>query len=314
MLDLQDRGLSPAPARDVRLSEPTQMPVDRGEVKARATDPVSFIPADSLTAGSPSTAGTPTSTTDTPFFPSPSGYCDGCEVENSKNAEYIKSAVEGALIVAAVALMLSLTMWRALRLRRKRRPLRDFFRVRSHQHTSSVPTRPPTVPRTTGLPPTSGPPASVIYDTLSPPLPLAHRNGRRGRGRRTYAGDIDAAGRRGPIAHPEDPNEVLPEYDDKDVLPRYQDLEGGGSIASAGGPLPGVTGLQGVGEDAGRMAGVGTMLGRSPNGDGGTSDTDPLVTRLRMSAVSEDGHEHAYPPPMSSAESHEGHGSVQRHD
>ena len=32
--------------------------------------------------------------------------------------------------------------------------------------------------------------------------------------------------RRGPIRHPED-GEELPEYDDKDVLPRYQDVEAG---------------------------------------------------------------------------------------
>ncbi|KAI0370938.1 hypothetical protein BV20DRAFT_966028 [Pilatotrama ljubarskyi] len=208
----------------------------------------------------------------------------------------LQSAVEGALIVAAIALMASLTMWRAMRLRRKNRPLRDFFRVSSPERSSSIPTRPPTVPRTTGLPPTSAPPASVIYDTLSPPLPLAYRGDgqRRGRGRRTYAGDIDAAGRRGPVTHPEDPNEVLPEYDDKDVLPRYQDLEtgtGAGSGRGIGGMMPGE-----VGGDAGRMAGVGTMFGRSPNGDGGMSDTDLLVTRLRASAASQD--EHVYPPPI----------------
>ncbi|KAJ2976883.1 hypothetical protein NUW54_g11495 [Trametes sanguinea] len=60
------------------------------------------------------------------------------------------------------------------------------------------------------------------------------------------------------------------------------------------------------------------MMGRSPNGDGGTSDTDPLVTRsgtgtengnrTELGTTSEDGdrRDHAYPSPMSSAGSHEG--------
>ncbi|KAI9057575.1 hypothetical protein FKP32DRAFT_1598149 [Trametes sanguinea] len=163
----------------------------------------------------------------------------------------------------------------------------------------------------------------------------------RGRSRRTHAADVDARGRRGLVRHPED-GEELPEYDDKDVLPRYQDVEAGlvpGSTARPApgpGPVPGAAMGHGAPpeardverrEDPGQMVGVGTlMMGRSPNGDGGTSDTDPLVTRsgtgsengnrTEMGTTSEDREhcDHAYPPPMSSAGSHEGYGDPRRHD
>ncbi|KAI8972544.1 hypothetical protein BD414DRAFT_581217 [Trametes punicea] len=327
------------------FAAPTPAPASfDGRVLLRAPSSISVIPVQELVANpssSVSSSGTPSapsSTSDTPFFPSPTGSdCESCSEENSKSLQFTKNAVEGALIVVAVILILSATSWRFIRLHRNRRPLRDFFRVHSHPHPhSTVPSRPPTVPRTTGLPPTRPPPASVIYDSLAaPPVPLvsAPSGARRSRGRRTRAGDIDARGRRGRIAHPDDPDEELPEYDDKDVLPRYQDLEAGVGRAAAGTDVPSPLGAggdagasgdagRGSGEDmgrvggAGQMVGVGTaMMGRSANGEGGTSDTDPLVTRMRPSTAaagtSED--DHAYPPPMSSAESHEGHGVVQRH-
>ncbi|KAH9916304.1 uncharacterized protein BXZ73DRAFT_22181, partial [Epithele typhae] len=127
---------------------------------------------------------------------------------------------------------------RLIVLRRSKRPLRDFFWANPQP---DVPARPQTVPRTTGLPSISGPPASVIYATLPmPPAALADRQRRR---RRTRGGDIDAGGRRGRLAHPDDPDEFLPVYDDKDVLPKYQDVEqmsGGGSRMGA---LRGLVGL-----------------------------------------------------------------------
>ncbi|OSD03754.1 hypothetical protein PYCCODRAFT_1424446 [Trametes coccinea BRFM310] len=320
----------PTPAPDFRVHA----------LAARATD--------STTTSPPSTA--PSTTSETPFFPSPTGSdCDSCNAEDNKSLEFTKNAVEGALIVVAIALILAITTWRMVRLRRHNRPLRHFFRVHSHPHSPSsthLPTgRPSSVPRTTGLPPAPAPPASVIYDTLVAPVPLAHHPRReRGRARRTRAADVDGRGRRGAIRHPED-GEELPEYDDKDVLPRYQDVEAGlvpgpGATAAARpgpGPGPGAAmhaaaAAETRREEPGQMVGVGTlMLGRSPNRDGGTSDTDPLVTRtVAMSgsgpdaeaemgaATSEDGDHHdqchAYPPPMSSAGSHEGYGDPRMHD
>lgn len=123
-------------------------------------------------------------------------------------------------------------------------------------------------------------------------MPVLHRGDttdRRRRGRRTRAGDVDARGRRGDIAHPDDPDEFLPEYDDKDVLPRYQDVP----RASA--------------SRAEARAGENTMglEGRSPNGAGGMGDRIPLVTRMQLSssATLDDANLHG----MSSASSHEGH-------
>lgn len=120
-------------------------------------------------------------------------------------------------------------------------------------------------------------------------------------------------GRRGPITHPDDPEEYLPEYDDKDVLPRYQDLEAGRTGETGSAPeRTGAGDDLGRVSDAGRMVGVGAgMMGRSPNRDGGTSDTDPLVMRMQLSGATSDD-DHVYPP-MSSAGSHEGHGDLQRH-
>lgn len=201
------------------------------------------------------------------------------------------------------ALLTHLATPRIIRLRRTDRPLRDFFRALPDSPPHRSVSRPSHVPRTTGLPPTRGPPAHLIYDSLTTPVPLMHHSGpRRGRGRRTYAGDIGVGGRRGAVAHPDDPNEFLPEYDDKDRLPRYQDLE----AAAAARIILGAD--LGRVDDAGRMVGVGTGLGRRPNGEAGQSDTDLLVGEP-LSAVSED--EHAYPP-MSSTGSHEGHTSSVR--
>ena len=108
------------------------------------------------------------------------------------------------------------------------------------------------------------------------------------------AGDVDARGRRGTIAHPDDPDECLPEYDDKDVLPRYQDVQRADARA----------GFPGAGAGAEREEG---MEGRSPNraGDAETGDTIPLVTRMRLnsSATLDEGHI----PGLSSSGSHEGH-------
>lgn len=121
-------------------------------------------------------------------------------------------------------------------------------------------------------------------------------------------------GRRGPIAHPDDPEEYLPEYDDKDVLPRYQDLESGRAGDTGSSPVGVGSEEEDLGRisDAGRMVGVGAgMMGRSPNRDGGTSDTDPLVMRMQLSGTTSED-DHVYPP-MSSAGSHEGHGDLQRH-
>ncbi|KAI0651366.1 hypothetical protein C8Q79DRAFT_897410 [Trametes meyenii] len=302
MVDLRARKSSAFPSNDAPLSIRFAYVEQNGELAARATetDPVSYIPAQSL-AG---TLGAVSSTTDTPFFPTPSGYCDGCEIENDKSLDYTKNAVEGALIVVAVALIISLTFWRTMRLRRRNLPLREFFRTHPNRSSTNLVSRPPTVPRTTGLPPTQAPSASVIYDSLTSPVPLVHRGetlryGRRhGRGRRTYATDIGAGGRRGTVAHPDDPNEFLPEYDDKDILPRYQDLEAGDRRGAPSG------------EDEGRMAVIAAMLGRSPNRDGGTSDTDPLVTAMELGGMSDDGH--AYPPTSSvgSHDAHDGHGTL----
>ncbi|KAI0776729.1 hypothetical protein BD413DRAFT_610323 [Trametes elegans] len=283
--------------------------------QTQTADPA-YIPADSLTAAaavSTTSSDQASSTTESPFFPTPTSDCDGCEVERTKSSEYTKNAVEGALIVAAVVFIFALMAWRIIRLRRRRRPISDFFRTHSHPHPQSPPTaRPPTVPRTTGLPPTRGPPASVICDSLTAPVPLLHRGEtvphrqRRGRGRRTHAGDIDASGRRGSVAHPDDPNEFLPEYDDKDVLPRYQDLEAG-----AGGAREASASEVEAAGDAGRMIGVGSLTDRSPNGEGETSDTDLLLSALGIGSRSEDGH--GGPPPPSSVGSHDGHDSPQRH-
>ncbi|CDO69982.1 hypothetical protein BN946_scf184836.g56 [Trametes cinnabarina] len=115
----------------------------------------------------------------------------------------------------------------------------------------------------------------------------------------------------------------------KDVLPRYQDIAAGcvpGSARAASAPvglppaLPSPADASGRAGDEGQMVGIGTVLmGRRPNGDGGTSDTDPLVNRT-MSEDHGHGHgpghgEHAYPPPTSSAGSHEGwHDDPRRHD
>ncbi|TFK92913.1 hypothetical protein K466DRAFT_181815 [Polyporus arcularius HHB13444] len=169
-------------------------------------------------------------------------------------------------------------MWRIIRLRRRERPLTHFFRANPQP---DVPERPRTVPRTTGLPSVPPPPASLIYDTLTSPVPLVHRDPRRGHTRRTHAGDIDASGRRGPVAHPDDPEEFLPEYDDKDILPRYQDVP----REHAATVPPGLD-------------------SRSPNGEGGTGDTIPLVTRMPLSssATLEEGM-----PALSSSGSHVGH-------
>ncbi|RPD60857.1 hypothetical protein L227DRAFT_85903 [Lentinus tigrinus ALCF2SS1-6] len=170
---------------------------------------------------------------------------------------FVQSAVEGALIAAAAILIIALCTWRIVRLRRRGRPITDFFRAHP---LPDVPARPRSVPRTTGLPPSSAPPESVIFDTLSNAASLVHREPRRGRTRRTRAGDIDAGGRRGTIAHPDDPEEFLPEYDDKDVLPRYQDVHRDHPDAASQG-----------------------LEGRSPNGAVGTSDTIPLIMRIPLS-------------------------------
>ncbi|KAI0632787.1 hypothetical protein C8Q77DRAFT_1158248 [Trametes polyzona] len=313
------------------LDSPAAHPIDVGKLAARQTDPVTFIPDESLTVGptptaesqSPSAGTSSASTSDSPLFPYPTQDADDCGDCGADNNSYAKRVVEGALIVAAVALILAVVFWRAIRLRRRDRPLRQFFRPPSRSGVHRSVSRPSTVPRTTGLPPTHGPPPSVICDySLATPVPLLHRGDvglqghRRGRGRRTHAGDIDGRGRRGPVTHPDDPNEFLPEYDDKDVLPRYQDIEAG--MAAGRDNVVGVVGAGAADapdrvEDAGRMAGVGAALGRSPNGDAGHSHTDLLVAGERRSVLpSED--EHVYPPPPSSAESHEGHGHVQRHD
>ncbi|KAL1937915.1 hypothetical protein VTO73DRAFT_12665 [Trametes versicolor] len=271
---------------------------------ARQADSASLTSTvSSSTSGSTAastTSASASATSDTPLFPSPTNdpnECVNCETDNSI---YTKRAVEGALIVVAVALVLTMLLWRIIRLRRTDRPLRDFFRALPDSPPHRSVSRPSHVPRTTGLPPTRGPPAHLIYDSLTTPVPLMHHSGpRRGRGRRTYAGDIGVGGRRGAVAHPDDPNEFLPEYDDKDRLPRYQDLE----AAAAARIILGAD--LGRVDDAGRMVGVGTGLGRRPNGEAGQSDTDLLVGEP-LSAVSED--EHAYPP-MSSTGSHEGHSS-----
>ncbi|KAI1790882.1 hypothetical protein LXA43DRAFT_973400 [Ganoderma leucocontextum] len=197
-------------------------------------------------------------------------------------------------MVVAVALVIVLVLWRIVRLRRYGRPAREFFRAHPQP---DVPPRPRELPRTTGLPHASAPHVSVIYDSLATPLPLLHRGevpDRRRRGRRTRAGDVDARGRRGDIAHPDDPDEFLPEYDDKDILPRYQDLQ----HASASRAGAGETGP--------------SLEGRSPNGAGGTGDTIPLVTRMQLSssATLDD----ANPRGMSSAGSHEGHETCEGRD
>ena len=178
---------------------------------------------------------------------------------------------------------------RIVRLRRHGRPARDFFRANPQP---DVPPRPRELPRTTGLPPASAPHVSVIYDSLATPMPVLHRGeapDRRRRGRRTRAGDVDARGRRGDIAHPDDPEEFLPEYDDKDVLPKYQDVQRA-SPSRAG---------TGAGENA-----LG-LVGRSPNGAGEAGDRVPLVTRMQLSssATLDDANTRG----MSSAGSHEGH-------
>ncbi|TBU22147.1 hypothetical protein BD311DRAFT_825744 [Dichomitus squalens] len=174
---------------------------------------------------------------------------------------------------------------RAVRIRRSGRPMRDFFVAHPQP---DVPPRPRAVPRTTGLPPAPAPPVGVIYDSLTPPVPLVHRGTllayeRRGRTRRVRAGDVDAGGRRGHVAHPDDPDEFLPEYDDKDVLPRYQDVQRAHPAVGvgAGGRAP-----NGVGEGAGE-----------------TGDTVPLVTRMQLSSSAslEDTRG------LSSVGSHEGH-------
>ena len=163
----------------------------------------------------------------------------------------------------------------------------DFFRANPQP---DVPARPATVPRTTGLPPNlpSPPAAAVLHDALGGP----ERHHRR-RGRRTRAGDIDAGGRRGAFVHPDDPDEFLPEYDDKDVLPRYQDVQ---SERAGSGSM-------------GRMSALRGLVGRSSGGGSGGSgreevmDTIPLVTRLPAAANSST----TLDVVVSSAGSHEGH-------
>ncbi|KAH9856262.1 hypothetical protein C2E23DRAFT_510822 [Lenzites betulinus] len=318
MTSPHSRASPPSPMVSVERAHNVARTADSAELlklvaRQTSTDPVSFIPAASLTADPTSTTASSanaasSSTSDTPLFPSPTGNPDTCESCDTENNVFTKKAIEGALIVVAVALILALTFWRTIRLRRRGRPLGHFFRASpSPSRNGSYVSRPAHVPRTTGLPPTQAPHASLIYDSLTAPAPLMHRGDtlpygpRRGRGRRTYAGDIDGRGRRGTIAHPDDPNEFLPEYDDKDRLPRYQDLEmgagGGGAYRVPGDDL----GRMG---DAGRMAGVGALLGMRPNRDDGHSDTNLLA------AASED--EHAYPPAISSAGSHEGHDDTHR--
>ncbi|KAI0830086.1 hypothetical protein BC628DRAFT_1356312 [Trametes gibbosa] len=302
-------------AERAHIAVRTADPSEALRLVARQTNSASSISAASLTADPALTTASSvnaasSSTTDSPLFPYPSDDPNNCDNCNTENNVFTKRAVEGALIVAAVVLIIVSILWRTIRLRRSDRPLKHFFRFSpSPSPPGSYVSRPAQVPRTTGLPPTQAPHASLIYDSLTIPAPLLHRDDtlgygqRRGRGRRTYAGDIDGSGRRGTVTHPDDPNEFLPEYDDKDRLPRYQDLElGTGRGGISGGLGGGDLGRMG---HAGRMAGVGTMLGRRPNGDGGQSDTDLLV------AASEE--EHAYPPAVSSAESHEGHDDTHQH-
>lgn len=216
-----------------------------------------------------------------------------------------QNGVEGALMVVAVALVIVVVLWRyvasvkcslhciqigtprIVRLRRNGRPAREFFRAHPQP---DVPPRPRELPRTTGLPHAYAPPVSVIYDSLATPVPLLHRGevpDRRRRGRRTHAGDVDARGRRGNIAHPDDPDEFLPEYDDKDILPKYQDVQRASPSRL------------GAGENGS------SLEGRSPNGVGETGDRVPLVTRMQLSssATLDD----ANLPGTSSAGSHEGH-------
>ncbi|PIL26094.1 hypothetical protein GSI_11848 [Ganoderma sinense ZZ0214-1] len=241
------------------------------------------------TTSEPSTTVS-SSTSDTPFFPSPtvSGNSEDPSLQHTKNG------VESALMVVAVALVIVLVLWRIVRLRRNGRPAREFFRAHPQP---DVPPRPRELPRTTGLPHASAPPVSVIYDSLATPVPLVHRGevpDRRRRGRRTRAGDVDARGRRGNIAHPDDPDEFLPEYDDKDILPKYQDVQRASPSRV------------GVGEN------VSSLEGRSPNGVGETGDRIPLVTRMQLSssATLDD----ANPLGVSSAGSHEGHETYEGHD
>ena len=216
-----------------------------------------------------------------------------------------QNGVEGALMVVAVALVIVVVLWRyvasvkcslhciqigtprIVRLRRNGRPAREFFRAHPQP---DVPPRPRELPRTTGLPHAYAPPVSVIYDSLATPVPLLHRGevpDRRRRGRRTHAGDVDARGRRGNIAHPDDPDEFLPEYDDKDILPKYQDVQRASPSRL------------GAGENGS------SLEGRSPNGVGETGDRVPLVTRMQLSssATLDD----ANLPGTSPAGSHEGH-------
>ncbi|KAI0752106.1 hypothetical protein C8Q74DRAFT_1373895 [Fomes fomentarius] len=213
-------------------------------------------------------------TSDQPFFPYPS--TTETPPTDSRGLEFTKNAVEGALIIAAVALIIALTLWRLVKLRRRNRPLGHFFRA---EPQPDVPARRRAVPRTTGLPPIPAPPAAVICDMLPMHVSAPHGERRRGRGHRPHAGDIDAGGRRGNIAHPDDPDEFLPVYDDKDVLPRYQDVES---------------------RHAPRYSERGG--GRFPNAVGGTSDTIPLVTRLEPTRSTTSEYANA---PAPSTDSHE---------
>ncbi|KAI0742621.1 hypothetical protein C8Q80DRAFT_1189738 [Daedaleopsis nitida] len=260
-------------------SSTSSVPGSSASNDAPSTNPLTFTATGTPTTPSANGAGTSITTTasitsDSPFFPSPTGET----VNHQENVEFTKNAVEGALIIAATALIIALTLWRIVKLRRHDRPLGHFFR--SESQPDGVPARPRAVPRTTGLPSVPPPPSSYICDLL--PTTVLHGERRRGRGRRAHADDIDVGGRRGNIQHPDDPNEYLPEYDDKDMLPRYQDLE-----SSSATPRPGAH-----------------VNGRSPNGERAMSDTIPLVTRLQLpssvtleegNAATSDSHEVADP-------------------
>ncbi|TBU56164.1 hypothetical protein BD310DRAFT_883148 [Dichomitus squalens] len=245
-------------------------PSGNGEVSFTGT-PTQLV--ESPPALSPSGA----STFDTPFFPTPT---QTQAPGDGQSLGRTKIAVEGALVVVAAALIILLSLWRVVRIRRSGRPMRDFFVAHPQP---DVPPRPRAVPRTTGLPPAPAPPVGVIYDSLTPPVPLVHRGAYERRTRRVRAGDVDAGGRRGHVAHPDDPDEFLPEYDDKDVLPRYQDVQRAHPAVGvgAGGHAP-----NGVGEGAGEAG-----------------DTVPLVTRMQLSSSAslEDTRG------LSSVGSHEGH-------
>ncbi|KAI0702567.1 hypothetical protein C8Q76DRAFT_754855 [Earliella scabrosa] len=269
---------APRQASDSLSDSLTDLPTTGGSSSTRTGSATTTTPTSSAISGSSSASITAvisttsaSSTSDPPFFPSPTG--TPVSGDGSSGLEFTKNAVESALIVAAIALIIALTSWRLIKLRHQNRPLGHFFRA---EPQPDVPPRPRAVPRTTGLPSVPAPPAAVICDML--PMAL-HGEHRRGRGRRTRAGDIGEGGRRGNIAHPDDPDEFLPEYDDKDVLPRYQDVQSSSAAAAAGA----------------------RWEGSAPNGRGGTNDTIPLVTRMQVpsSTTLEDGR------PPASVDSHD---------